>query len=140
MTTTIMVTCTRCGTENSLPAGAMLATVDTEWLDSRLAGSVCWICCGCVDIVTEPVTWQLLLTLLTAGVPLVVDDLRDDDVDDPSAPGAESLVAAPSAHPEHPLGGPVFSPDDELDMHELLAGETWFPALVATGATALPQP
>jgi hypothetical protein len=120
----------------------MLATVDTEWLDFRLAGSVCWICCGCMDIVTEPIAWRPFLTLLNAGVPLV-DDTRDDDVDDSSAcsaPGAVSLIAARPPHPEHPLGGPTFTPDDELDMHELLSGETWFPELVATGAPARPQP
>jgi hypothetical protein len=114
----------------------MLATVDTESRDARLAGSVCWICCGCLDIVTEPVAWQPFVTLLTAGVPLVVDDPRDDELDDFSGWSAQDSVsstAARSPHPEHPVGGPAFTADDELDMHELLAGETWFPELVAAG-------
>lgn len=137
MTTTINVTCTQCGTANSVPAGAMLATVATEGLDFCLAGSVWFICCGCVDIVTEPVAWQPFLTLLTAGVPLVEDDMTDDHVDDSDAwgtPGAVSSVAMRTPHPEHPLDGPAFTPDDELDMHELLSGDTWFPELVTTGA------
>ena len=142
MTTTINVTCTRCDTANSVPAGAMLATVVTEGLDFRRAGSICWICCGCVDIVTEPVAWQPFCTLLTAGVPLVEDDTADYDVDESGAcgaPGGVASVAGRMTHPEHPLGGPAFTPDDELDVHELLSCDTWFPDLVATGAPARPQ-
>jgi hypothetical protein len=29
-------------------------------------------------------------------------------------------------HPEDPPGGPAFTADDQLDLHQLLAGDTWF--------------
>jgi hypothetical protein len=140
MTTTINVTCAQCGTANSVPAGAMLATVDTEGLDYCLAGSVCFICCGCVDVVTEPVAWQPFLTLLTAGVPLVEDDTTDD-VHVFGACGATGVspFVVRSPHPEHPVAGPAFTPDDELDMHELLSADMWFTELVATDTTVQPQ-
>jgi hypothetical protein len=135
MSAIITVTCTGCGTANDVPATAMLASVEGHDLDCRLAGSICWICCGCLDVVTEPVAWRPFLSLLTAGVPLLLDDTGDDDeaAVSGSVAGADPAAAtpAPSPHPEHPdAGPPAFTADDELDLHELLSTDSWFPRLV----------
>jgi hypothetical protein len=117
-----------------MPADAMLATVVTEGPDVCLAGSICWICRACGDIVTEPVAWRPFLTLLMAGVPLVEEETTDNDVDEPctfGAPDGASSDPRTSSHPEHPLGGAAFTRDDELEMHELLSSETWFSDFVA---------
>jgi hypothetical protein len=110
----------------------MLAGVDAEVLDLRFAGSICWICCGCLDVVTEPVAWRPFLTLLSVGVPLMAEDATEDDVDDlrtssTRAPaGASPAASACPGHPEHPPEGPTLTADDVLDLHILLAGESWF--------------
>jgi hypothetical protein len=146
MPTTIAVTCTWCSTSNSVPAAAMLATVDADGLDLRFAGSVCWICCGCLNVVTEPVAWRPFLTLLSVGVPLLVDDAAEDGVDTfdgcghRAAPNAAPAAGARPTHPEHPPVGPAFTADDQLDLHELLTGEAWLLQLVASTGVTEPQP
>jgi hypothetical protein len=42
-------------------------------------------------------------------------------------------------HPERPLEGPAFTRDDELDLHELLSGDAWFPELISICAASRPQ-
>jgi hypothetical protein len=118
----------------------MLAGVDADEPDPRFAGSICWICCGCLDVVTEPVAWRPLLTLLSAGVPLLAEDVAYDEVETSSpgaTVGAEREPAARRPHPDHLCVGPAFTADDELDLHELLTGDTWFPEFLAVGARAL---
>ena len=121
--TTLQTQCPQCGTENAVPAGALLATVSADDLDPDDAGAVAWICAGCDRVVSAPVARHDLLTLLTAGVAMLE---QDGDV-------AQGSDLPP--HPEQPPTGRTFEPDDLLELHELLAGDTWFCALAATTET-----
>ena len=117
--TIIQTGCPRCGTENSVPAGALLAAKGGEDLDPDYAGTVAWICAGCEHVVSAPVAWQTFLTLISAGIAMFE---QDDDVDQ---------VTDLPLHPEQPPAGHAFTPDDLLELHELLAGDTWFSALAS---------
>jgi hypothetical protein len=122
--TTIQIQCPQCGTENAVPAGALLATVSAEDLDPDYAGAVAWICADCARVVSAPVARHDLLTLVTAGVAMLEPGRDSDQVSDLPP------------HPEQPPAGPAFEPDDLLELHQLLAGDTWFSELVATSPTA----
>ena len=121
--TTIQIRCPQCGTENSVPAGALLATVSSEDLDPGYAGTVAWICAGCDHAVSAPVAWHAFLTLVTAGVAMLEQD------------GDLAQLTGLPPHPEQPPEGQAFTRDDLLVLHELLAGDTWFSALAATSQT-----
>jgi hypothetical protein len=121
--TIIQTRCPQCGTENSVPAGALLATVSAQDLDPEYAGTVAWICAGCDQVVHAPVAWHAFLALFTAGVAMLEED--GDLAQDTDLP----------PHPEQPPAGHAFTPDDLLELHELLAGDTWFSALAATSQT-----
>jgi hypothetical protein len=114
---TFTVECSKCAMMNSVPTGAMLATAQVEVLDDHLIGAVSYICAGCEKVVSVPVTIPDFLTLLRAGVEL----LEEVDGDDP---GHDR-----SPHPEDPHAGTPFTPDDLLELHELLADDTWCSAL-----------
>lgn len=121
--TIVHIECPQCGTDNSVPAGALLATVSAEDLDPDHAGTVAWICAGCDHVVSVPVALQHLITLVAGGVEM----LEQDD---------SAEVADLPPHPEQPPAGHAFTPDDLLELHELLAGDSWFSALAATSSTA----
>ena len=121
--TIIRTECPRCGTENSVPAGALLAATGTEDLDPDYAGTVAWICAGCEHVVSAPVAWQAFNTLISAGVAMLEPDGDVDEVTDLPP------------HPEQPPAGREFTPDDLLELHELLAGDTWFSTLVSVSQT-----
>ena len=122
--TNFQIRCPQCGTENSVPAGALLAAVSADEPDPDYAGTVAWICAGCDHAVSATVAWHAFLTLVTAGVAMLE---QDGDV-------AEVTDLPP--HPEQPPAGQAFTPDDLLELHELLARDTWFSALEATSQTA----
>ena len=122
--TSFRIECPQCGTENSVPAGALLATVSPDDVDPDYAGTVAWICSGCDHVVSAPVALQAFLTLVTAGVATLEQD------------GDLAQATDLPLHPEQPPAGPAFAPDDLLELHELLAGDTWFSALAATPHTA----
>jgi hypothetical protein len=115
--TTINIDCSQCRENLSLPAEAMLATA-AAGDDTDIAGVVCWICDGCEDVVSAQLRWPEFLRLIRAGVPLMEEDLE---------------VELPP-HPEHPREGLAITPDDLLELHELLATDTWFSALAALRA------
>jgi hypothetical protein len=112
----IKVTCIECGEKNAVTAGALMATATADDLGTEFAGSVGWICSGCDQLVSTPVAWRVLVDLINAGVPLV----------------DENVVVDLPPHPEHPDNGQDLTPDDLLEMHELLATDDWFSALAAT--------
>lgn len=117
--TAIDLTC-QCGAAGPVPAEALLASANVEDLDPHFAGVVSWICSCCRQVVTAQLAWREFLTLITVGVPLIEEDSDSEAV--PDFP----------PHPEHPISGRSFIPDDLLELHELLATDGWFSALTAT--------
>jgi len=116
--TTASIECPRCGTPSLVPVDALLVTVAVDEDDAQLAGYASWLCASCSDLVAAPVSWPSLLTLITAGAPLLDE-------------GGDELPT----HPESPANGPTLTRDDLLELHELLASDTWFDALTAAGCT-----
>ena len=114
---TFAVECSQCDMINSVPTGAMLATAQIEEVDVHLVGAVSYICARCDTVVSVPVTIPAFLTLLSAGVALL-EEVDEND------PGHEL-----SPHPEDPRAGRPFTPDDLLELHELLADDAWCSAL-----------
>jgi hypothetical protein len=114
--TTINVDCRECGVNNTVPAGALLAAAGTDDLPVDFAGMVYWICEGCDEVVSAPVAWSVFLQLIGAGVRLI----------------EEGLESTRPPHPEHPCDSQAFTPDDLLELHELLATDNWFGTLAAT--------
>ena len=113
--TTLSIECGHCGTTLEIPAGSALLDLDGGEAQADTAGTVSWICDTCEDIATHPVTWRMLLLLVTVGAHLF-------DEDDDERP----------THPEAPPAGPPLTADDLLDIHTLLDGPTWFAQLEPT--------
>ena len=116
--TTVRIQCPRCGALVQIPIDALLVTIAADEDDALLAGHVTWLCAACADVAAAPVGWRSLLTLLTEGASLL-----DEDGDDLPL------------HPESPADGPAFTPDDQLELHQLLATDSWFDALTAAACT-----
>lgn len=122
--TTIQLRCVQCGTQDVVRADAMMASVDVGELDAHLAGVATWICSHCQQVTTAELAWQPFITLVACGVPLL-EEREDDEAADDRLP-----------HPEGPTGAPAFTPDDLLELHELLATDTWFSTLSAVSDAA----
>lgn len=123
MATNVAVECTRCGTAHTVPVDALLvalAETGDPAQDPDLAARVSWLCGQCADLVDIPIDWTGLLVLVTEGATLLT---HDDD---------EETLLPP--HPEAPTSGPAFTADDLLELHELLAADSWF-AVFAAGCT-----
>jgi hypothetical protein len=117
---TIYITCPYCTADASMPARAMLATLDLGEFFGPL-GQLSWACLGCGSLVTADVEAAHLLRLLTAGVSLLDDGFG-------GSPAAEEDTdnAAPTCpHTQHPGTGPPFTSQDVLTLHELLETDTW---------------
>jgi hypothetical protein len=117
--TTIQLRCVQCGTDDLVPADAMMASADVGELDAHLAGVATWICSHCQQVTTADLAWQPFITLVACGVPLL-EECEDEEPADDRLP-----------HPEGPTGQLAFTPDDLLELHELLASDNWFSALKA---------
>jgi hypothetical protein len=136
--TTIRVECAACATTADLPAGALLLALaaprDPATFVGRVetvasaadyigypddseggAAIVMWLCHGCGQLVGMHLSANWVSALRDLGVQLVDADYRD--------PRPE--------HPEQPIGGAPFTPDDLLTLHEQLATDAWFAALTA---------
>jgi hypothetical protein len=133
--TVVSLTCGLCGTTDTVPVGAVLASVNVEGIDDHHAGCVGWMCSCCAQMVTSMVAWHPFLILLTAGVPLL-DDVPNEDwapaESNAEFDGSHGSPPAPHLppHPEQPCGGERFTPDDLLTLHELLATDDWFAQLI----------
>ena len=123
--TTIQLRCVQCGTEDVVRADAMMASVDVGELDAHLAGVATWICSHCQQVTTAELAWQPFITLVACGVPLL-EECEDDEPTDDRPP-----------HPEGRTNLRTFTRDDLLELHELLATDTWFSALSAVSDTSL---
>jgi hypothetical protein len=123
--TTIRLRCFQCCTEDVVRADAMLASVEAGELEAHFAGVVTWICTHCEQVTTAELTWQPFITLVASGVPLL-EEGEDDEPPDALPP-----------HPERPINLRPFTPDDVLELHELLATDTWFDVLsTVSGASS----
>jgi hypothetical protein len=107
----LSIECSRCGSNAQLPVSSFFVQVSgPELVDDRMGGSVHWICATCADLVAATIDWGSLLSLVSAGVPVV-----DEEYDD-----------VRPMHPEHPSEGAPLTDDDLLDLHALLARPDWF--------------
>ena len=94
--------CPDCRAEVTLPARRLLVRMDA---DPTAAGELLFTCLGCHRSVVLPLDAGAVAAVLTAGVTHLTL----------SAPRVE--------HPEIRPGGPAFTADDVIDLHEALAGD-----------------
>ncbi len=97
---TVLVRCMYCSTQYDIPAASLL-------LDQQ-AATVSWICLTCGDVLEQGVLAKLVEQLVRVGALVVTYD----------------TIRTP--HPESPPAGPPLTPDDLLEMHQLLEQPTWF--------------
>jgi hypothetical protein len=131
--TFVRIACQGCGLNSTIPVEALLVSVAVEDpscdsiglagtdetcadLDDR-AATVAWACDSCCDLVTVPIEWPALLTLVAAGA-ILLDDASD----------------ALPPHPERSAGGRPLSRDDLLALHELLTTDSWFDLVTSNGS------
>jgi hypothetical protein len=117
---TIYITCPHCTTDTSMPARAMLATLDLGDFSGPL-GLLSWACLSCGRLVTAEVEATHLLRLITAGVSLLDDGFGDDAAAEQAADSSAPL----RPHAQHPGTGPPFTSQDVLTLHELLETDAW---------------
>jgi len=68
----IDITCTDCGEDISVPAQALLASLDLEHIGVPL-GRLSWVCMSCERLITAEIEVPDLLSLVSVGV-LLLDD------------------------------------------------------------------
>jgi hypothetical protein len=112
--TIVRINCIRCTTTSTTVPDALLLEIVGDDLTEGTAAIVNWICAGCSSFVNCPIAWPDFLNLVSAGA-LAVDE------EDPRPP-----------YPESAQEGPVWGPDDLLDLHALLLTPDWFGQLEAT--------
>jgi hypothetical protein len=69
----VEIMCPGCGEDMSIPARALLATIDLEHPREPLGG-LSWVCLSCDDLVNADIEIADLLPLLSVGVLVVNDD------------------------------------------------------------------
>lgn len=83
--------------------------------DAETLGTYSFVCTSCVDVVHRPASPRTVAALLAVGV----------DVVEPGVDDAEEEDGSGATHPDEAL-----TPDDLLDLHLLLTGDTWLTALL----------
>lgn len=117
--TTIRATCPGCGEVDLTPEQIVLTVIRADEAPVGPDSHYTFTCPTCTVRVEKPADERIAHLLTTGGVSVsVLDDVED-------AP-----PAAPS-HPESPPGGPAFTYDDLLDLHQALTADDWFEELVA---------
>ena len=120
--TRIRTTCPRCGEVELRPDELQLHIVGWDEADVGEGSTYLFDCPRCADEVVKPADARIAQLLTTGGVPVVCS--ADEEVPD----GAVELPP----HPEHAPDGPPLTPDDLLDLHELLQTDEWFERLRQT--------
>ena len=118
----VAIQCPSCPTVSNVAVGAVLLDGASGAADDGTAATITWICAGCSMLVQRPIGWHSFLRLVSAGAALV-DEVADEGDVRPR-------------NPEPALEGPVWTPDDLLDLHTLLMDPDWFAELEATNAQA----
>ena len=113
----VEIECTRCGEMAVTPMASLFAEA-ADLVDDRMGGTAYWICATCDDLISTPVSWADLLTLVSSGAALI-EEGHDEGFR--------------SAHPEMPTGGAPLTFDDLLDLHAALAEPTWRADLAEEG-------
>jgi hypothetical protein len=116
----IYITCPDCAADTSMPARAMLATLDLGEFLGPL-GHLSWACLSCGRMVIAEVEATHLLRLLAAGVSLIDDGFGGSTV---AEEDADSTVPI-QPHPEDPGTDAPFTSQDVLTLHELLETDAW---------------
>jgi hypothetical protein len=101
--TTIQTRCPACDAHITLVPASIGLTLRTG---DDLDGEYDYTCPACLEHVTRPAGEECIGLLRQAGI-------------------APAVGEAP-AHPERPMPGPAFTPDDLIDFHLLLASVDWF--------------
>ncbi len=112
----IDITCPDCGEDISMPARALLATLDLARFCEPF-GRLSWVCVSCERFITAEIEVADLLRVVSAGVLLVDDDFGASSVESGDEPA------------EHARGGAPFTLHDVEVLHDLLDTETWFQRL-----------
>jgi hypothetical protein len=111
----IYIACPGCTTGTSMPARALLATLDMGGLLEPL-GHMSWVCLSCGRLVTADLEVAHLLQLLTAGVSLL---------DDGFGGSTEAVENTDRSSIERGGTGPQFTLQDVWSLHELLETDAW---------------
>ncbi len=113
---TIRATCPMCTDEVDLrPHEITLHLVDPIRSDAVDGNRYGFQCPSCEVFVVKPAGEHAVELLLEGGVELSTDT---------HAPWERG-----PRHPEDPAGGPAFTADDLLDLHQKLASDDWFEEL-----------
>jgi hypothetical protein len=119
--TIVAIKCPSCPTVSNVTVGAVLLDGASGAADEEAAATITWICVGCCMLVDRPIGWQSFLRLVSAGAALVDETEDEGDVR--------------PRHPESAVEGPLWTPDDLLDLHTLLTNSDWFAEVEATTDT-----
>lgn len=120
--TRIRTTCPRCGEVELRPDELELRIVGWDQDDVRDGSTYLFDCPNCADEIVKPADARIAQLLTTGGVPVVCT----------AEPDEVPAAASPSPHPEGAPDGPPFTPDDLLDLHELLQTDDWFEQCLKT--------
>jgi hypothetical protein len=116
----VEIMCPGCGEDMSIPARALLATIDLEHPREPLGG-LSWVCLSCDDLVNADIQIADLLPLLSVGVLVVNDDFGIGPEDRLSTHGGSRPLE------NEPGGGsPPFTSADVQILRDLLDTDAWF--------------
>ena len=126
--TRIRASCPGCGEVDLQPDDVTLHVVRAPDGVVSDASSYRFSCPACEELVTKPADERIAQLLTTGGV--AVEEEPGD---------APAIVDQRPPHPERMVPGPALTRDDLLDLHLVLATDTWFDELLRTHPPADPD-